>query len=81
MPIRIGDNFMRLEIDGKVVAMATERSGGWWEVTYWRRFFDRGSSTPTRRSRADGHRASGERARQQRPGCGGAQVGAAKRAW
>jgi hypothetical protein len=25
MPIRIGDGFMRLEIDGKVVATATER--------------------------------------------------------
>ena len=41
MPIRIGDGFMRLEIDGRVVATATERAGGWWEVTYWPRFFDR----------------------------------------
>jgi hypothetical protein len=41
MPIRIGDGFMRLEIDGLVVATATERAGGWWEVTYWPRFFDR----------------------------------------
>jgi hypothetical protein len=41
MPIRIGDGIMRLEIDGKVVATATERPGGWWEVTYWPRFFDR----------------------------------------
>ena len=41
MPIRIGEGFMRLEIDGRVVATATERAGGWWEVTYWPRFFDR----------------------------------------
>ena len=32
MPIRIGDGIMQLEIDGRVVATATERSGGWWEV-------------------------------------------------
>ena len=41
MPIRIGDGNMHLEIDGRVVATATERVGGWWEVTYWPRFFDR----------------------------------------
>ena len=41
MPIRIGDGIMRLEIDGRVVATATERAGGWWQVTYWPRFFDR----------------------------------------
>ena len=41
MPIRIGDGCMRLEMDGRVVATATERAGGWWEVTYWPRFFDR----------------------------------------
>jgi hypothetical protein len=41
MPIRIRDGFMRLEIDGRVIATATERAGGWWEVTYWPRFFDR----------------------------------------
>ena len=40
MPIRIGDGIMHLEIDGRVVATATERPGGWWEVTYWPRFFD-----------------------------------------
>ena len=34
MPIRIADGFMRLEIDGRVVATATARTGGWWEVTY-----------------------------------------------
>ena len=32
---------MRLEIDGRVIATATERAGGWWEVSYWPRFFDR----------------------------------------
>jgi hypothetical protein len=41
MPIRIGEGFMSLEIDGRIVATATERAGGWWEVTYWPRFFDR----------------------------------------
>ena len=41
MPTRIGDGFMRLEIDGRIVATATERAGGSWEVTYWPRFFDR----------------------------------------
>jgi hypothetical protein len=41
MPIMIGDGVMRLEIDGRIVATATERAGGWWEVTYWPRFFDR----------------------------------------
>ena len=41
MPVRIGDGFMSLEIDGRVVAAATERAGGWWEVSYWPRFFDR----------------------------------------
>jgi hypothetical protein len=25
----------------RIVATATERAGGWWEVTYWPRFFDR----------------------------------------
>jgi uncharacterized protein (DUF433 family) len=40
MPIRIGEGFMRLEIDGRVVATATERADGLWEVTYWPRFFD-----------------------------------------
>ena len=33
MPIRIGDGFMSLEV-GRVVATATERAGGWREVTY-----------------------------------------------
>jgi hypothetical protein len=41
MPIRIGEGIIHLEIDGRVVATATERVGGWWEVTRWPRFFDR----------------------------------------
>ena len=41
MPIKIDDGFMSLEIDGKVVATARERAGGWWEVSHWPRFFDR----------------------------------------
>jgi hypothetical protein len=41
MPIRIGDGIMRLEIDGRVIATATKRAGGWWEVTCWPRLFDR----------------------------------------
>ena len=30
MPVRIGEGIMHLEIDGRVVATATERVGGWW---------------------------------------------------
>jgi hypothetical protein len=41
IPIRIDDGFMRLEIYSRVDATATERAGGWWEVSYWPRFFDR----------------------------------------
>jgi hypothetical protein len=41
MSIRIDDGFMSLEIDGRVIATARERAGGWWEVSYWPRFFDR----------------------------------------
>jgi hypothetical protein len=41
MPIRVGEGIMYLEIDGLVVATATERLGGWWEVTHWLWFFDR----------------------------------------
>ena len=40
MPIRISGSFMSLEVDGRVVATATEWASGWWEVTYWPRFFD-----------------------------------------
>jgi hypothetical protein len=41
MGIRIEDDLMSLEIDGEVIATARERSGGWWEVDFWSRFFDR----------------------------------------
>ena len=41
VPDRIDDGFMSLEIDGKIVATARERTGGWWEVGHWPRFFDR----------------------------------------
>ena len=41
MAIKISDDQIVLEIDGVVIACATQRSGGWWEVTHWPRFFDR----------------------------------------
>ncbi len=41
MSIKISDSFMCLEVGGEVIATATERSVGWWEVTHWPRFFDR----------------------------------------
>jgi len=41
VPIKIDNGFMSLEIDGKVVATARERTSGWWEVSHWPRFFDR----------------------------------------
>ncbi len=41
MSIKIDDGFMSLEIDGRVIATATERPDGWWEVSHWPRFFDR----------------------------------------
>jgi hypothetical protein len=41
MAININDDFMSLEINGEVIATARERSDGWWEVSYWPRFFDR----------------------------------------
>lgn len=40
MPIEITDEFMYLEIDGRVIATARERADGWWEVSHWPRFFD-----------------------------------------
>jgi hypothetical protein len=46
MPIRIGDGTVQLDIDGRIVATATERAGGWWE----RLPTGRGSSTGTRPS-------------------------------
>jgi hypothetical protein len=41
MPIKINDDFMSLEMDGRIIAVATERIDGWWEVSHWPRFFDR----------------------------------------
>ncbi len=41
MSIKIDDDYMSLEIDGKVVATAKRRTGDWWEVSHWPRFFDR----------------------------------------
>jgi hypothetical protein len=41
MAIKIDDDHMTLEVDGKLIAVAERRSGDWWEVTYWSRFFDR----------------------------------------
>ena len=41
MPIKISEDFMCLEIDGTVVATARKRPDGWWETSYWPRFFDR----------------------------------------
>ena len=41
MAIKIDEHCMVLEIGGRVIATANEQRGGWWEVTYWPRFFDR----------------------------------------
>jgi hypothetical protein len=41
MPIKISEDLMCLEIDGTVVATARKRADGWWEVSFWPRFFDR----------------------------------------
>jgi hypothetical protein len=41
MPIKIENDFMSLEVDGTVLATARKRADGWWEVSYWPRFFDR----------------------------------------
>jgi hypothetical protein len=40
MPVRIGDGFMSLEVDGRVVATATERPGGLVGSDLLPRFFD-----------------------------------------
>ena len=40
MSIKIDVDVMSLEIDGKIVATA-RRTGAWWEVNHWPRFFDR----------------------------------------
>ncbi len=41
MPIKIDEDFMCLEVDGAILATAKRRADGWWEVSYWPRFFDR----------------------------------------
>ncbi len=41
MAIRIDDDCMTLEINGVVISQARRLPGGWWEVDYWPRFFDR----------------------------------------
>jgi hypothetical protein len=43
MTITINDDegIMVLEVNGEVIATARERTGGWWEVSGWPRFFDR----------------------------------------
>jgi hypothetical protein len=41
MAIKIEDDLMSLEVDGAVLATARKRGDGWWEVSYWPRFFDR----------------------------------------
>ena len=41
MSIKITDDFMCLEINGRVIATARMRADGWWEVGHWPRFFDR----------------------------------------
>jgi hypothetical protein len=41
MAIKIEDNLMSLEVAGAVLATARKRADGWWDVSYWPRFFDR----------------------------------------
>ena len=41
MPTKIDEGFMSMEIDGKIVAIDRERTGGWWEVSHWPRCFHR----------------------------------------
>ena len=41
MAITIHDDCMTLEVNGEIVAQATRRPGGRWEVSHWPRFFDR----------------------------------------
>jgi hypothetical protein len=41
MTITINDDLMTLQIDGKVIATATQRPDGWWEVTNWPGFLNR----------------------------------------
>ena len=41
MTIKIDEDFMRLEVDGAVLATAWKRADGWWEASHWPRFHDR----------------------------------------
>jgi hypothetical protein len=41
LSIKIDEQYMCLEVAGVVIATARQRTGGWWEVTYWPRFFRR----------------------------------------
>ena len=41
MSIKINGDFMCLDMDGRIIAVARERTDGWWEVSHWPRFFDR----------------------------------------
>ena len=41
MSIQINDDFMCLEINGKILATARRRDDDWWRVSYWPRFLDR----------------------------------------
>jgi hypothetical protein len=41
MVIKIDDDCMTLQVNGEVISQARRRPGGWWEVDYWPRFFDR----------------------------------------
>jgi hypothetical protein len=42
MPIKINDDFMYLEIDGTVIAIASRRARGWWEASPLAQVLDRG---------------------------------------
>lgn len=41
MPIKISDDFMSLEIEGKTIATATKRADNCCDVNCWPRFLDR----------------------------------------
>jgi hypothetical protein len=48
MAINIEDDRMSLEVGGTVLATASRRPGGWWEVSYWPRFFGRNQAITAR---------------------------------
>ena len=41
MEIEITDDLMCLHDGNRIIATATKRADGWWEVSHWPRFFDR----------------------------------------